>query len=254
MVSSEGGRSWTQRTPPAAIIDLTIDPSDIQRVVVSTERGMLVSPNAGKGWRPLGGGAARAAGMAGPQRFVSRTATSCALQTAAPVGKCGRPHDFARGRAWLGTGGRNVVARRLRLGLVIDVGLASAAQRYAPSRARPCSRVVGAMRAGSRRKASGWPPGARPATDAWVARVKPESPQHVLLLLPVEHQEGLSLPDIRSSPAGDFGDTARGLPFQRRLSATPLRRFRVQVRPADQGLRADPLWKRAPVGLLPGRG
>lgn len=58
MVSSEGGRSWTQRTPPAAIIDLTIDPLDIQRVVVSTERGMFVSPNAGKGWRPLGGDAA----------------------------------------------------------------------------------------------------------------------------------------------------------------------------------------------------
>jgi hypothetical protein len=53
MVSSDGGREWTQRTPPAAMFDLAIDPGDPDRVVASTERGVFSSTNAGKAWRPL---------------------------------------------------------------------------------------------------------------------------------------------------------------------------------------------------------
>jgi hypothetical protein len=53
MVSASGGREWAQRTPPAATFDLAVDPSDSVRIVASTERGVFVSPNAGKGWRPL---------------------------------------------------------------------------------------------------------------------------------------------------------------------------------------------------------
>jgi len=53
MVSSDGGREWARRRPPAAMFDLAIDPADRQRVVVSTERGVFGSMNAGKGWRPL---------------------------------------------------------------------------------------------------------------------------------------------------------------------------------------------------------
>lgn len=53
MVSTDGGREWAERTPPAGIIDLAIDPTDSQRTVASTERGVFVSPNAGEGWRPL---------------------------------------------------------------------------------------------------------------------------------------------------------------------------------------------------------
>lgn len=53
MVSADGGRTWQQRTPPAALFDLAIDPANSRRVVASTERGVFASPDAGKGWRPL---------------------------------------------------------------------------------------------------------------------------------------------------------------------------------------------------------
>jgi hypothetical protein len=53
MVSSDGGRRWTQRTPPAAMFDLAIDPRDADHIVASTERGVLASADAGNTWRPL---------------------------------------------------------------------------------------------------------------------------------------------------------------------------------------------------------
>jgi hypothetical protein len=53
MVSSDGGRQWTQRTPPAAMFDLAVDPRDSDQIVASTERGVFSSADAGKGWRLL---------------------------------------------------------------------------------------------------------------------------------------------------------------------------------------------------------
>jgi hypothetical protein len=53
MVSSSGGRDWQQRTPPAAMFDLAIAPGDRDRIVVSTERGLFASRDAGRRWRPL---------------------------------------------------------------------------------------------------------------------------------------------------------------------------------------------------------
>ena len=53
MVSSSGGRDWQQRRPPAAMFDLAISPDDRDRIVVSTERGLFASGDAGRRWRPL---------------------------------------------------------------------------------------------------------------------------------------------------------------------------------------------------------
>jgi hypothetical protein len=53
LVSSNGGRQWARRTPPAAMYDLAIDPGNPDRIVASTERGIFSSADAGKGWRPL---------------------------------------------------------------------------------------------------------------------------------------------------------------------------------------------------------
>jgi hypothetical protein len=53
MVSNDGGRRWAQRTPPAAMFDLAIHPGGPDRIVASTDRGVFVSANAGKAWRPL---------------------------------------------------------------------------------------------------------------------------------------------------------------------------------------------------------
>jgi hypothetical protein len=52
MVSTDGGRQWAQRTPPAAMFDLAIDPDDAEHIVASTARGVFSSSDAGKSWRP----------------------------------------------------------------------------------------------------------------------------------------------------------------------------------------------------------
>jgi hypothetical protein len=52
MVSTDGGHQWAQRTPPAAMFDLAIDPGDPDHIVASTERGVFSSADAGKTWRP----------------------------------------------------------------------------------------------------------------------------------------------------------------------------------------------------------
>lgn len=53
MVSTDAGRTWTARTPPAGVFDLAISPDDPQRIVASTEKGLFASTNAGDGWRPM---------------------------------------------------------------------------------------------------------------------------------------------------------------------------------------------------------
>jgi photosystem II stability/assembly factor-like uncharacterized protein len=52
MVSTDGGRQWARRTPPAAMFDLAIDPRDPDHIAASTERGIFSSADAGKTWRP----------------------------------------------------------------------------------------------------------------------------------------------------------------------------------------------------------
>jgi hypothetical protein len=53
MMSSDGGRSWEQRAPPAAMFALAIDPTSPDSFVASTERGLFMSGDAGKTLRPL---------------------------------------------------------------------------------------------------------------------------------------------------------------------------------------------------------
>jgi len=60
LVSSDDGADWQRRQPPGALLDLAIDPADPRRIVASGERGLLLSRDAGKHWRPL---STRLAGM-----------------------------------------------------------------------------------------------------------------------------------------------------------------------------------------------
>jgi hypothetical protein len=53
LVSTDSGRGWRERTPPAAVIDLAVDPADAEHVVASTEAGLFSSRDAGEAWRPL---------------------------------------------------------------------------------------------------------------------------------------------------------------------------------------------------------
>jgi photosystem II stability/assembly factor-like uncharacterized protein len=52
MVSTDAGGQWANRTPPAAMYDLAIDPRDPDHIVASTERGVFSSADAGETWRP----------------------------------------------------------------------------------------------------------------------------------------------------------------------------------------------------------
>jgi photosystem II stability/assembly factor-like uncharacterized protein len=51
-VSSDGGASFATRTPPAAPIDVVVNPGDAKQWAVSTEQGTFVSSNSGQSWRP----------------------------------------------------------------------------------------------------------------------------------------------------------------------------------------------------------
>lgn len=53
MVSDDGGASWAQRSPPAAMFGLAIDPRDPDHVVAGTDRGVFASADAGETWRRL---------------------------------------------------------------------------------------------------------------------------------------------------------------------------------------------------------
>ena len=53
LVSEDSGRKWSERSPPAPVIDLAIDPRDAARVVVTSEAGPYASGDAGATWRPL---------------------------------------------------------------------------------------------------------------------------------------------------------------------------------------------------------
>lgn len=55
MLSDNGGHGWIERRPPGSVIDLAVDPDDPQRIIVSTERGLAISSNDGRTWRPLDG-------------------------------------------------------------------------------------------------------------------------------------------------------------------------------------------------------
>jgi photosystem II stability/assembly factor-like uncharacterized protein len=55
MVSGNGGRIWQQRTPPAGVFDLAIDPDSPSRIVAATEKGLFVSKDEGRAWRPVNG-------------------------------------------------------------------------------------------------------------------------------------------------------------------------------------------------------
>lgn len=53
MVSSDEGKTWAEHQPPAPVIDLAVDPSDPEHVIVSTEQGLAISDDDGESWRPL---------------------------------------------------------------------------------------------------------------------------------------------------------------------------------------------------------
>jgi len=54
LVSSDEGRSWSERGPPEDLVDLAVDPRDGRRLVASNQSGVVASDDEGRTWRPLG--------------------------------------------------------------------------------------------------------------------------------------------------------------------------------------------------------
>jgi hypothetical protein len=52
-VSRDGGMTFENRTPPAPLIDLEVDPQDPNRWIASSADGLLVSRDQGRSWRPV---------------------------------------------------------------------------------------------------------------------------------------------------------------------------------------------------------
>jgi hypothetical protein len=50
-VSSDGGRTFEARTPPAMPVDVALDPHDAANLVVATEQGIFTSSDSGGSWR-----------------------------------------------------------------------------------------------------------------------------------------------------------------------------------------------------------
>lgn len=55
MLSEDGGESWTERRKPSPIFDLAVSPTDAERVIVATERGLFATEITGKSWQRLSG-------------------------------------------------------------------------------------------------------------------------------------------------------------------------------------------------------
>jgi hypothetical protein len=116
MVSSSGGRDWQQRRPPAAMFDLAIAPDDPDRIVVSTERGLFASRDAGRRWRPLS--STEAGLLAWPQDGLSLVGADGTVQRSSDGGRHLRPRRAGRRAAQRpdGRGGRAVRRARGRDG------------------------------------------------------------------------------------------------------------------------------------------
>jgi photosystem II stability/assembly factor-like uncharacterized protein len=51
LVSDDGGRSFEEQTPPAAPVDVDLDPANPERMVIATGEGVFTSADAGATWR-----------------------------------------------------------------------------------------------------------------------------------------------------------------------------------------------------------
>lgn len=65
-ISSDGGRTFEARTPPALPVDVVADPRDPARLAMSTEQGIFTSSDAGGSWRQREAGPAAQLAWAAP--------------------------------------------------------------------------------------------------------------------------------------------------------------------------------------------
>lgn len=54
MISDDDGAEWTEREPPAPLLDIAVDPSDPRHILASGQGGLYESSDDGQSWRRLG--------------------------------------------------------------------------------------------------------------------------------------------------------------------------------------------------------
>lgn len=102
MVSDDGGESWEQREAPA-MADLAVDPQDPQRLVATTQDGLMLSEDAGRSFTPIDGA---------PLLQLVDWAADGTLVGLAPDGSVHRPEDGelrSWEQRWQGDGGGEAV-------------------------------------------------------------------------------------------------------------------------------------------------
>jgi photosystem II stability/assembly factor-like uncharacterized protein len=52
-ISTDGGKNFESRTPPAPLVDLAVDPDDVRRWVATTAGGSFTSGDEGGTWRQV---------------------------------------------------------------------------------------------------------------------------------------------------------------------------------------------------------
>lgn len=57
MVSSDGGATWRESVPPAPIADVAAEPGAPERLVATSDAGLLISSDSGRTWRAAAGDA-----------------------------------------------------------------------------------------------------------------------------------------------------------------------------------------------------
>jgi photosystem II stability/assembly factor-like uncharacterized protein len=55
MISEDEGQTWSEREPPAPLLDLAVHPSDPERIAAAGEGGIYLSDDDGDSWRSVGG-------------------------------------------------------------------------------------------------------------------------------------------------------------------------------------------------------
>ena len=55
LISRDAGRTWSERSPPAPLLDLAVNPSNRSHLVAAGERGLWQSTNEGRRWQRLHG-------------------------------------------------------------------------------------------------------------------------------------------------------------------------------------------------------
>jgi hypothetical protein len=54
LFSRDAGRSWAERAPPAPLIDMAVNPSNLSHLIASGQGGLWESANEGRAWTPAG--------------------------------------------------------------------------------------------------------------------------------------------------------------------------------------------------------